>query len=239
MKEAQVRVVYALLRPAVRAAARFGVPVRTVLDLVRLASCEELSRAGASQTEIAQRLGVTTRHVRSFLQRLRSDFFQAEREVGLLRAVEDVVAMKRPTAEALVSAFPDTEVRDVRAAIEALVAEGRVEMVPDGRLAPTGRYAVLTSEAFHHRIDALNHFLDAAFRAVLQRLVLDEKEAAMIKTITFTAAPEELVAWVRRLEGDLRRDVAALEESATFHGPPAVRYTIGLSLASVSPDEPG
>jgi len=65
----------------------------------------------------------------------------------------------------------------------------------------------------------------------MHRLVYDEKQTAMIKTITFSAKPEALEAFVQRLEADLRREVAKLEEQAQFEGAEGRRFTFGLALA--------
>jgi hypothetical protein len=66
---------------------------------------------------------------------------------------------------------------------------------------------------------------------VLHRLVFDRREGTMIKTITFTALPESLQAFVTRFEGELRREIAELEEEAEFAGKTDTRYTLGISLA--------
>jgi hypothetical protein len=98
---------------------------------------------------------------------------------------------------------------------------------------------LLSSENFIHRVDALNHFLDGVYRATLARLVLDDREHSALKTISFCALPEQLRAFLRKLEGDLRREIAALEETAVFEGGKAERYVLGLSLAAAGdlPDQ--
>ena len=68
-------------------AARFHVPMRTLAELLRLNYFEVLRREGLSQTESGERLGQTARHMRTLASKLKSDFFTAEREVGLVREV--------------------------------------------------------------------------------------------------------------------------------------------------------
>ena len=65
VREGQLRVIYSLLKPAVRAAASFRVPIRPLLDLLRLAYFEHLHRQGMSLDEIAAQFGQTPRHMRS------------------------------------------------------------------------------------------------------------------------------------------------------------------------------
>src|SRR5512134_1051137 len=97
LRETQLRFVYSLLKPAVRAAARFRLPIKTLVELVRLAYFEHLARQGLSTAEIAARLGQTTRHMQSLARRLETDFFRAERGAGLVREVEAFVAAGEPS----------------------------------------------------------------------------------------------------------------------------------------------
>jgi len=216
VREMQLRLVFSLVKPAVRAAARFGIPIRALGELVRLAYFEHLSRSGMSVADIAKRFGQTPRHMRSLAQRLKEDFFRAERDVGLAREV---------------AALATWDAGEVRAAIRELVGEERIERDENGRLHTARQYVVLRSDEFHHRIDSLNHLLDGTYRAVLHRLVFDDRETAMMKTISFSAVPEQLVDFLRRLEGELRRELATLDENATYQGQAEQRFTMALTLA--------
>ncbi len=102
----------------------------------------------------------------------------------------------------------------------------------DGRLTISTKYVLLGSDKFVHRIDALNHYLDAATRAVVQRLVHDDRDTAMIKTISFGADQRALRSYLDRLEGDLRREIGGLDEAATFSGA-TERFTLAITLARV------
>ena len=239
VREMQIRLVYSLLKPAVRAAARFGVPIRTLSELLRLAYFEHLSRGGMPLAAIAQRFGQTQRHMRSLAQRLQGDFFRAERDVGLTREVEALVAERSPSAAELTRALPAWPAGEIDGAVSQLLAEQRIERGADGRLRTARRYVVLSSDEFHHRIDSLNHLLDGTYRAVLHRLVFDDRRTAMMKTISFSALPEQLVELIARLEGQLRRELAALDENATFQGQADQRFTMALTLAPVADDQPG
>jgi hypothetical protein len=232
VRTAQLRLIYSLLRPAVRVAARFHVPVRTLSDLLRMAYFESLQREGLTQAEIAQRMSQTERHMRSLARRLKQDFFAAEQEVGTVREVENLVAEHRPRPEDVPGLLKALDASVVEHALRTLEEDGRIETAADGRLQAAARYVVLSSEHFHHRIDALNHFLEGAYRAALQCLVFDDRKVARLKTISFTALPSSLVPFIERFEGSLRRDVAELEEEAQFAGSEEHRYTLGICLAS-------
>jgi hypothetical protein len=235
--QAQLRLAYSLLKPAVRAAARFHIPIRALSDLLRLAYFELLVQEGLTQGEIARRFGQTERHMRSLAQRLRGDFFAAEQEVGIVREVENLIAAESPTDAELkrkLRSVPSARLDEV---VALLMAEERI--VRHGTKLQTSRkFVLLSSDRFSQRIDALNHFLDGAFRAAIARLVLDEREEAMIKTISFSAVPRELTAFIRRFEGELRREIAVLEESAQFSEEGDRRYTFGLSLAPGYAEQP-
>ena len=235
LQEMQLRLVYSMMKPVIRAAARFRLPMRTLGELMRLAYFEHLSREGRSTAEIAEHFGQTPRHMRSLARRLDSDFFEAERDVGLVREVEAFVGARSPATDAqVVEALPNWEARDVSAAIARLVEEQRLERDAQGRLQIARRYVVLRSEEFHHRIDSLNHLLDGTYRAVLHRLVFDDRLTAMMKTISFSALAGELVAFMQRLEGELRRELATIDESASFAGRGEDRYTLAITLAPVA-----
>jgi hypothetical protein len=230
VREAQLRIAYSLLKPAIRAAASFRIPIKPLLELVRLAYYEHLHRQGMSTEQIAAHFGQTSRHMRSLAQRLDSAFFDAERDAGLAREVEAFCATPRALDE-LIAQLPAWSDEQVRATVDRLLDERRLERGDDGRLRAARRYVVMREEQFHRRIDSLNHFLDAAYRAVQHRLVRDDRARAMMKTISFSATEADLRAWVERLEGDLRRDLATIDEAAEFAGQADHRFTLCFGLA--------
>jgi hypothetical protein len=237
VREAQLRLIYSFLKPVVRAAARFHVPLRTLADLLRLAYFEHLQREGLKQTDIALRFGQTDRNMRSMAKKLKSNFFEAEHEIGAVRDVENDVALHRTsTGVELLDRLSHLTAADLERALGELVAERRIEQADDGGWRVPARYHVLSSEHFHHRVDALNHYLDGMYGAVLERLIFDNRDDAMVKAISFMAKPESLRAFIARFEGDLRREVATLEEEAAFEGESKHRYTLGITLAPIASD---
>ena len=217
-------------------AARFHVPMRTLAELLRLNYFEVLRREGLSQAAIGERLGQTARHMRTLASKLKSDFFTAEREVGLVREIESEVARSSPTAKSLYASASGWASADIDEALETLLAEGRI-IRKKGRFEIAPRYLVLSSDKFHHRVDALNHFLDGVTRAVAQRLIFEERDRSMVKTISFVARPGKLEELLRTLEANLRREIAVLEEDAQFEGD-GRRYVLGVFAASDQPEPP-
>lgn len=207
-------------------AARFHVPMRTLAELLRLAYFEVLRREGLSQAAVGERLGQSDRHMRTLARKLKSDFFAAEAEVGLVREVESEVSKSSPTPKQLYASLPGWSEEEIERALATLIEEGRV-VRDKTRLKTAPRYLVLGSDKFHFRVDALNHFLGGVTQAILQRLIFEERDEAMIKTISFSARPARLMELLRELEANLRRDIAALEEDATFEGE-GQRYVLGV-----------
>jgi hypothetical protein len=236
--EMQLRFVYSLLKPAVRAADRMGLPIRTLLELVRLSYYEHLSRSGLTKTEIAERFGQTPRHMRSLANRLESDFFRAEREGGLVREVEAVIGAAPISRAALSKRLPSWSPHELDEAVSTLLREERIEETPAGELQMARAFVLLSSDEFHHRIDSLNHLLGGVYNAVVNRLLLDDRRRALMKTISFSALEDELVEFVRRLEGLLRQELSDLDEKATFAGQGDQRYTLSITLSPAEPPSP-
>jgi hypothetical protein len=208
--------------------------MRTLSELLRLSYFEVLRREGLSQAAVGERLGQTARHMRTLARKLKSDFFEAESEVGLVREVENEIARSRPTTKRLYESLPGWSSADVDRALATLLSEGRVTR-DKNRLETAARYLVLSSDKFHHRVDALNHFLGGVTRAVAQRLIFEERELAMIKTISFVARADRFRELLRNLEANLRRDIAALEEDAHFEGEGS-RHVLGVFAAQETPE---
>ena len=74
----------------------------------------------------------------------------------------------------------------------------------------------------------------AACRAIVHRLLYDDTQTAMTKTLSFSARANELVEMVKLLEGYIRTEVAELDETATFAGRGDERYTLVFALAPES-----
>jgi hypothetical protein len=234
IRTAQLRLIYSLLKPAVAMAARFHVPMRTFAELLRLAYFEVLRREGLSQAAVGDRLGQTARHMRTLARKLKGDFFAAEVEVGLVREVESEIARSTPTSRRLHESLPGWSHAEVDGAVEALLVEGRI-VRDKSRFSIARRYVVLGSDKFHHRVDALNHFMGGVSQAVAQRLIFEERDTALVKTISLLARPQQFQEFLRSLEANLRRDIASLEEDAAFEGE-GERFVLGLFAATDRPE---
>src|SRR5438874_39085 len=87
-----LRLVYSLLRAAVRIAARFGLAMDRLLDLAQLAYFEEhRRRAPRDLAQVARQLDLSVRTTGTLHRRFKSDFFAAEREVEPVRRATAVL----------------------------------------------------------------------------------------------------------------------------------------------------
>ena len=133
---------------------------------------------------------------------------------------------------ALYSEFSHFPGEHVDTAVRGLLSQGRLELDDQHRLRLGKKYVVLSSDNFHHRIDALNHDLQAVYRSVIERLVTDNSRTAMIKTVSFSAKQDDLTNFMKHLEGRIRQEVAELEETAEFEGEQS-RFSLGVCIAPV------
>jgi hypothetical protein len=214
--ELQRRVVYSLLRPAVRLARRFRLPLKTLEELVRLAYFEELRRGrGLAQSEVARIFGKSLRTVGMLEKQARGDFLAPEREVELTRRVEDALDTGS-TADAVADQLGEP-VDAVERVVAGLLGAGRAERLPDGRVALDRSYVSLVSEALVARVDGLNHQLDVLVSAVSARF-LNGRGPATARTLSFVGTDEIIEALGAELARLARQKCGDAEEAALEAG---------------------
>jgi len=230
VRETQSKLVYALLQLAVRGAAHFRIPMRTMSELLQRTYYETLRQQGLSRREIGRRLAQTYNHMTSIERKLSSDLLATERDIGVVRAVEAIVAAQTPLEKELPELLPLLAAQDVERAVKELLEEKRIRREEDGRLQIGTRYMLLASDRFEQRIDVLDRLLAGLHQAAMHRLVYDDGQTSMLKTITFSASPEALEALIARFVVELRRELAALNADAQSEGV-TQRFTFGIALA--------
>ncbi len=230
----QRRLVYALLRPAVRLARRFRLPLKALESLCRLAYFEELRLArGLPHTDIARALDMSPRTVATLEKQLRGDFLAPAREVEFARRVEDALGEAR-TVEA-VAADLDAPPDDVRRTVEGLVGSGRVRALGDDTFVVDRAYVSLVEDALAARIDGLNHQLDVIAAAVVSRF-LNGPGPSLARTLSFVADPARVEQLADRLARELRRQCGDTEEEALRDGAHE-NYALTFALAPTDVDE--
>lgn len=186
------RVLYALLTPAVRLGLAFHLPIKELTDLIQMAYFHETRRRGLKMRQASELLGVSMRKVALLSRRLKQNFLQDQQEEGLPRRIEFML-WAEPLSEArLRQAIPDATDDELRQAIERLVEQKRIRLVP-GR---TPTFEVVRSEFrlvrdhWLARIDGLNNLLGGIGNAVFARFFNDEPRA-FARTLSLRVRPED------------------------------------------------
>lgn len=226
--ELQRRLVYAVLRPAVRLARRFHLPLKTLQELCRLAYYEELRHSGGlPQARIAHIFAKSLRTVGSLERQLKGDFLAPQRTVEHSRQLEE--ALTEPMhAEALAERLGEP-IEDVQRVLDGLIGAGRLIQHDDGRYSVDHDYRSLVSDALAARLDGLGHQLDVITSTVIERF-LGGRRPAMGRTLSFVATDETIEAFAELLVRTVRAQVGDAEEAALKAGGHSL-YNITLALA--------
>lgn len=236
--EAQQRLVFSLLKPAVRLCRRFRIPLKQFEALCRLAYFEEhRRRGGMTHAEMAKAFGLSLRTIGNLERQYRSNFFAPEDELERRRRIEGVLRGGPATAAAVAAALREPA-GDVERLLVSLTAAGRVRVEP-GSAPPLyrldHRFRSLVRSDFLARIDGLNHQLDVIGAAVRGRL-LGGAGPALARTLSFIGRPEDVERFCKSLVDTLRRGCGEVEEQALQAGGYA-EYGVTLALAPTSEDE--
>ncbi len=239
--ELESRVMYSLLTPAVKLAFRLRIPVDRITEMVTLAYLAEMRRNGLTLKESAVALGKSHRTVNSIARKLREGFLTPDREAGLPRRIEFLVAAQPHSRDELLEALrtglhgnATLDPEHVSQAIDMLLAEGRIRPLADdpARYEPTSFYANLVRETLTRRMDGLNHLLEAVLDTVMARF-FDEDERAFARVLTFGAARDGAANLRQEVYDTLRLSTLDLEESAAAQGISGERYSLVFTMTPV------
>ncbi len=180
------RVVYALLRPAVRVAGMFGVPLKTVQSLVEAALFQELRARGMTLDEAGEALGVGRRTAARLSKKLKERFVVPELRHNLPRRIEFMVGVRPLSAARIRQALPEHRAADVDEAIAALRSEGRIDLVPGRtpRFRPAEGLRRLSRDTWRARVGGLTSFAENLADAVYGRFFASEP-GAFARTLSF------------------------------------------------------
>src|SRR5262245_59071892 len=121
------RVVYSLLRAAVRVGFRLHVPLGQMVDLLEMALFQEARETrGLELQAIAGLFGRSLRTITTLNQRFRADFFAPEHDVQLRRELAAALAQQPRREAELRNAFGDRSDPAITAALEDLLRGRRI-----------------------------------------------------------------------------------------------------------------
>lgn len=183
VRELEQHVLYAMLRPAVRLATRFSVPLRELGQWAELGYFHELRRQQFKMREISQVLEISMRKAALLSRQLKDSFFEPEQH-GLARRIEFMIWAEPMSVARLQQHMPEVDVEEIQEVLAQLIEEGRLVEVP-GRVVT---YEVARGESrlvrgnLMARLDALNKLLDTVSAAIEGRF-FDDEPAALARNL--------------------------------------------------------
>ncbi|MCA9540474.1 MAG: hypothetical protein KC620_16355, partial [Myxococcales bacterium] len=214
-EELAERVAYAGLFAVARMATVIGPSLRSATRLLQTSYFHALRRRGQPVKGIAEKLEISARQAANLSKALKETFLDAERAVSLPRRIEFLI-WAEPLGEGRIrQALGDVPGEDVRAALDQLIAEGRVEAQP-GR---TPTYAALRPESrlprdtWLARVDALEHLLANVGDAIFARFFRGDARA-FARTVSLRVRREDEAALRALYEDVLWPALAELDARA-------------------------
>lgn len=233
--ELPARLVYALLKGAVRVAARVHLPLRTLQDLLRTAYFAEYRRRHPRDlSTVAERLGVSLRTAGSLNRQLREPFFAPETRVEPVRQVTAALLCGALSAEQI-EGETGLDAGEVTRVLAHLSEIGWVRQRADGRFGIAASLRVHGNEDLDQRLDAVSHQTTVVADSVWARFARDEQAAAVGRSWTFAARPEDVPAVVARVIATLREEATELEDAAMSAGGGA-RFGLTVAIAPLEDD---
>ena len=167
--EAQDRVLYAFVRAAARLGSTFGMPLKGFERFAHMASFHVLRGAGLELGDIADRLQVSRRKVDQLSRLLKENFFErhieATSDAALARRIEFMLWAEPLSTRRICQVVSAAPPEAIDAALQGLVADGRIAEDADGKWQITTPSRRLVRDDWLARIDGLNHQLGAVLRA--------------------------------------------------------------------------
>ena len=175
--ELEERLIYALLRPAVRLAMRSRLPMKELIRLVKIAYFQELRAVGLTLQETADALDASLPTAARLSKELKRNFLKPELEHQLPQRIEFMLWAQPLSRARLHQVLTDHPAHDIDDALDVMLEDGRLARVGDADVfelqAPQVR---MVSDRWFVRIGSLNHILDNLSQTVVTRF-FDAKPA--------------------------------------------------------------
>lgn len=227
--ELQRRMVFALMRPAMRLCRVFRLPMVTVEELCRMAYFEEIRMRGHhSQAETAELMDRSLRTVGNLERQYRSDFLAPETELTWMRDLEHALSDAPLTRDQLADRLSDVDGTTLDRLLAGLVTMQRLTAHDDGRYALNRDFVSLVRDDLDAQLDGLRHQLDVIVQTVLQRFVGD-RTSALARTLSFVALPGDMATLSDDLIRELRSRCIDAEERA-LKSNDSDRYAVTLAI---------
>ncbi|MBN1946775.1 MAG: hypothetical protein JW797_13955 [Bradymonadales bacterium] len=232
--EFPARIIFGLLRPAVRIARHFNLSLKKLSGYLEMAYIDQLQREEKlSNSEIGQIIDKSMRTVGYLLQRYRGDFLVSAEDTALLRTVEAEILRGSQTRTSLESILQANERDRLPWALRTLCESGRVHRLVDSqedRYEVSNRLCSWVSADIERRIDGLNHQMEATASAVFSRFIREDNGTSAVRTYSFLARSEQIGPMIEQLIQTLRAQCIQMEEEALEKGD-GNRYLVTFALA--------
>jgi len=235
LTEIKRRLVFTLLKPAVRLSRQLRLELAAVEELCRMAYFEEVRvRGRASQAQTAALMGKSLRTVGKLEMRYREGFLVPETALEQTREVEDALDDDDgATLEQVKARVPHLGGPEVERLLESLAEVGRV--VRDGsRQEPRYRlntaFVSLVRDDLDAQLDGLLHQLDVITAAVRARFFKPGQRPALARTLSFVSDADSMEDLGDGVVMELRRRCIETEERALKRGV-RERYAVTFVLA--------
>lgn len=209
------RVLYSLLLPLARLGFLFGVPLKTLGELLQMAAFHETRRRGLKTDQIAERLDLSPRKVALLSKLLKTNFLRAEQGHTLPRRIEFMLWAEPLSAARIKQVLTDHDAAEIDAALAQLEAQGRVRRVAGRteRFEVVGSRYRLVSPDWLARLDGLDNLMANVGSVVYARFFRGEPYA-FARTVSLRVREADLDALRTLYEQTIWPTLVALDEAA-------------------------
>lgn len=207
------RIVFSLLRGAVRLASRMGLPLKQVVQLVRLAYYQELRESHPRDRKaIAAKLGISLRTAAELGSQMKTAFTEPEETVMFSRRVRQRID-DQPTSTPELLTELDADPAALDAVLQTLVFNGWIELF-EGRWRVRGAIQSYLGGSLIQKVDGLNRLQDVVSDAAWASFFGDPTSTTTARTWVFHADPQAFTAFRDESIRSLRGQTVELDEQA-------------------------
>lgn len=229
--ELVLRVLYALLRPAVRLGAAFDVPLKELVRLLESAHFQEVRSRASTLKDAAERLGISERSAERLSRQARETFVLPDIRHHLPRRVEFILSASPMSLARLVQVLPDVEEGDVLAALTQLREEGRVTENIDRTITyhVSSTVRSLPRDSWVARVGGLTSFGENLANAAWGRFFVNDA-ASFARTLSFRISPERLADMSKWYAEQILPQIVQWNQEAESEDTDATLQPMQLSL---------
>ncbi len=242
------RVVYSLLRPAVRLSKVAGLSMEELSSLVRLAYYQELRGDGLTLQDTASFLDLSMRSVARLSKLLKTNFFAPDRAHELPRRIEFALWYEPLSLVRIARELSGATKRDVEEAVQTLLLEGRITE-NKGRTTTYGiarTASRIVREGWVPRIGALNS-LSSNIASVVYTRFFSGVTDSFARTLSLRVREKDLPELRRLYDDVIWPTLEALDAQTTDdQGDPRLQFSVlwapyeavpGVDAAGLHSDE--